>query len=228
MGKEVEKIAKERNHEVVCIIDSDEDWQEENDNLKEVQVAIEFSTPNTAVANTLRCFELNIPVVIGSTGWYEQLDELKSICLSNQQSMFYAPNFSIGVNVFFRLNQELAQMMNHFDEYDVSIEETHHIYKQDSPSATALRLASDLISNLSRKEKWLKSTLTRPDEIGVKSFREGNIPGIHIVNYESDCDTLEIKHTAINRKGFAMGAVKSAEWLSDKKGVFEMKDLLNF
>ena len=228
MGKEIEKVAKERKHEIVAIIDSEEDWEDDADEIAKAEVAIEFSTPETAISNARLCFEHNIPVVIGSTGWYDHLDELKNFCLSNHKTMLYSPNFSIGVNVFFKLNQELARLMNNFDEYDVSLEETHHIYKQDSPSATALKLVNDLISTLTRKEKWMKSAISNPNEIEVKSFREGNIPGIHVVTYESDCDTIEIKHSAINRRGFALGAVKSAEWLIGKTGVFEMKDVLNF
>ncbi len=228
MGKEIEKIALERNHTVITIIDSEADWKKEEALIKQADAAIEFSTPDTAVENTLRCFEYDIPVVVGSTGWYDKLPELEKYCISNQKSMLYAANFSIGVNIFFKLNQELAKMMNNFDDYDVSLEETHHIYKQDSPSATALRLVNDLISNLNRKEKWLKSTITHPDEIEVKSFREGNVPGIHLVTYESDCDIVEIKHSATNRKGFALGAVKAAEWLIGKKGVYQMKDVLQF
>ena len=228
MGKEIEKVAKERKHEVVAIIDAEEDWIDEADNIAKAEVAIEFSTPETTISNVMLCFKNDLPVVLGSTGWYDRLEEIKNYCKDNHKTLLYSPNFSIGVNVFFKLNQELARLMNNFDEYDVSLEETHHVYKQDSPSATALKLVNDLINTLNRKEKWLKSSISNPNEIEVKSFREGNIPGIHVVTYESDCDIIEIKHSALNRRGFALGAVKSAEWIIGKTGVFEMKDILNF
>ncbi len=226
MGKEIEKIAIERNHKIILKIDSEKDWDFYKSNLKESDVAIDFSTPQSAVKNIKRCFNVDVPIVVGTTGWYNQLENIKNIALKNNKTLFYAPNFSIGVNIFFDINRRLAKLMDRYKDYNVSIQETHHIHKLDAPSGTAISLANDIINNIDRKIKWVNSPTENPDELEIKSIRKDNITGIHTVNYDSLIDTIEIKHTAKSRKGFAIGAVLAAEWLSGRKGVFEMKDML--
>jgi 4-hydroxy-tetrahydrodipicolinate reductase len=203
-----------------------EDWEKEGIRLQEAEMAIEFSVPQHAVDNIFRCFDAGVPIVTGTTGWHEKYEEIKRICLERDQSLFFAPNFSIGVNLYFDLNRYLARLMSKWQEYEISIEETHHITKQDSPSGTAITLANDIISNLGRKEKWVRELAENSVELGIKSFRTENVPGTHIVRYESDIDSIEIIHTAKNRRGFALGAVLAAEFLLGKKGCYEMSDLL--
>ena len=227
MGQEIERLAVKRNHEIVLIIDSLEDWQNEGIRLVEADVAIEFSTPQFVIENIHHCFDANVPVVVGTTGWNDHLEEIRRICSSRQQGLFYATNFSIGVNLFFNLNRHLARLMSKYHEYEISIEETHHIHKQDAPSGTAITLANDIIKNIGRKEKWVKEISEKSGELGIKSFRTENVPGTHIVKYESDIDSIQIIHTAKNRIGFALGAILAAEFLKDKKGYHEMKDLLS-
>ena len=227
MGHEIERIAVTRDHEVVLIIDSLEDWEEKGHLLKEADVAIEFSQPDAALDNIYRCFDAGIPVVVGTTGWYEDADEVRSDCLARNQSLFHAANFSIGVNLFFELNRKLASLMSKCKDYEISIEETHHIHKQDAPSGTAIVLANDIIRNIERKEKWVKEMPEKPEELGIQSFRTENVPGTHRVKYESDDDSIEIIHTAKNRRGLAIGSLMAAEWLNGKKGYFEMNDLFS-
>lgn len=226
MGQEIERLVEKRNHEIVLVIDSVEDWQKEGHRLREAEVAIEFSMPQFVVANIHHCFNAGIPVVVGTTGWLENLEEIKKICVEQNQSLFYASNYSIGVNLFFDLNRFLARLMSKYHEYEISIEETHHIHKQDIPSGTAITIANDIIQNIGRKDKWVREPSEKPDEVEIKSFRSENVPGTHVVKYESDIDSIQIIHTAKNRRGFALGAIMAAEFLKDKKGYFEMKDLL--
>jgi 4-hydroxy-tetrahydrodipicolinate reductase len=226
MGQEIEKLAVKRGHEIILIIDSAEDWEKQGTALANADVAIDFSTPDSAVDNIYQCFNANVPVVTGTTGWYEDLKQVKHDCLEHGKALFYAPNFSIGVNLFFKLNKYLACTMSQWEGYEISIEETHHIHKQDAPSGTAIVLANDIITDIERKHRWVKEHVADPGELGIKSFRTENVPGTHTVRYESEEDVIEIIHTAKNRKGFATGAVMAAEWLLNKKGVFEMKDLL--
>lgn len=228
MGKEIEKIALQRNHQIVSIIDTENDWKNIAKNKLKADVVIDFSTPTTVFDNVKRSFALNYKVVIGTTGWYKQLDELKSLCLSNNQTMFYASNFSIGVHIFFEINKKLAQLMKNQVQYDVFLEETHHLQKLDAPSGTAITLANEIIKNIDRKKDWV-NTQKKEDSsaLEIKSIRIDNITGIHRVYYESPVDIIEIKHTAKNRIGFAIGAVMAAEWLQGKKGIYEMKDMLN-
>jgi 4-hydroxy-tetrahydrodipicolinate reductase len=228
MGKEVEKIALERNHHIIAIVDNESDWAPILNNPPNADVVIDFSMPSTVVNNIKKCFKLKIPIVTGTTGWYNQLEDIKNICLTTNQTLFYSSNFSIGVNIFFEINKRLAQLMNSYKQYEVSIEETHHLQKLDSPSGTAIALADEIIKNIDRKKTWINNDENIDSSIKVKSIRAENITGIHSVLYESSIDTIEIKHTAKNRKGLAIGAVNAAEWLIGKKGVFEMKDLLNF
>lgn len=226
MGKEIERIALERNHEIVLKIDSPDDWEKYLFDYPKVDVAIEFSTPETVLDNIVKSFSANIPIVVGTTGWNNELDTIIKLCKEKDQTIFYSSNFSIGVNIFFEINKKLAKLMNKHPEYEVFIEEVHHTQKLDAPSGTAITLANDIIKNLHRKEKW-NNEMTEDDQaIGIKSVRENNIPGTHIITYESNIDSIEIKHSAKSRRGFAFGAVLAAEFIYGKKGVFEMKDIL--
>jgi len=226
MGQEIERIAILQKHEVALIIDSAEDWEKVGDRLGEVDLAIEFSQPDTVIENIYHCFDANVPVVVGTTWWHEDLEQIRKDCLERGQTLFFSSNFSIGVNLFFELNRKLAALMSKWVDYEISIEETHHIHKQDAPSGTAIVLANDIIRNNGRKEKWVKKMPENPEELGIQSFRTENVPGTHKVKYESDNDSIEIIHTAKNRRGFAIGTLLAAEWLLGKKGIYEMKDLL--
>jgi len=226
MGQEIERIAILQKHEVALIIDSAEDWEKVGGRLGEVDLAIEFSQPDTVIENIYHCFDANVPAVVGTTGWHEDLEQVRKDCLERGQTLFFSSNFSIGVNLFFELNRKLAALMSKWVDYEISIEETHHIHKQDAPSGTAIVLANDIIRNNGRKEKWVKKMPENPEELGIQSFRTENVPGTHKVKYESDNDSIEIIHTAKNRRGFAIGTLLAAEWLLGKKGIYEMKDLL--
>lgn len=226
MGQEIERIATKRDHEIVVIIDNLDDWEELGEKLSEVDVAIDFSTPSSAVENIYHCFDAGVPIVIGTTGWLDDFDQVKKDCLERNQCMFYAPNFSIGVNLFFRLNRDLAGIMAEWPDYEISIEETHHIHKQDAPSGTAIALANDIITSSERKDRWVRDQVEAPQELGIKSYRTENVPGTHVVKYESDEDIIEIRHTAKSRKGFAMGAMLAAEWVAGKKGFFDIRNIL--
>ncbi|MBN2520210.1 MAG: 4-hydroxy-tetrahydrodipicolinate reductase [Bacteroidales bacterium] len=227
MGKEIEKVALERNHEIVLKIDIDNYNELTSDNLKNVDVAIEFTTPESAYDNIMACFDAQIPVVSGSTGWLNKFYQVKDFCEKNSQTFFYAANFSIGVNIFFKTNQFLAKIMNNFNDYNVEIEETHHTQKLDAPSGTAIRLADDILSNIDRKKEWELNTSDKINKINILAKRIGNVPGIHTVNYDSEIDSIHITHSAKSRKGFALGAVLAAEFIKDKKGIYSMNDLLN-
>ena len=227
MGQEIEKLAVKRGHEIILIIDNLEDWENHGHLLSEADIAIDFSTPISILENIYHCFDANIPMVVGTTGWLDDLEKVLHDCIEMDQCLFFAPNFSIGVNLFFDLNRSLANLMSKWEGYAISIEETHHIHKQDSPSGTAIALANDIIKYTDRKEKWVKETVENPDELGIKSFRANNVPGTHIVRYESEEDSIEIIHTAKSRRGFAMGAIMAGEWIIGKKGFFDMKNLLD-
>lgn len=226
LGKEIEKIALLRNHLIVLTIDSNEEWAEKGHMLNLADVAIDFSTPDVVVENIYRCFDAGVPVVVGTTGWYSYLEVVKKDCIMRNQSLFYSTNFSIGVNIFHEINRHLATLMSDYPEYEISIEETHHIQKQDAPSGTAIVIANDIIRNLKRKEKWVNDLPEHPDEIEIKSHRTENVPGTHVVKYECEDDVVEITHTAKTRRGFASGAVDAAEWITGKKGYYEMKDMI--
>lgn len=228
MGREIEKIARERGHNVVCTIDVNENDKFNSPEFKNADVAIEFTSPESAVANYRKAFAANIPVVSGTTGWLENLDEIKHECAQNGKTFFYASNFSLGVNIFFALNAHLAKIMNQFPDYDVRMEETHHIHKLDAPSGTAITLAEGIIENIVRKQKWELGNADSADSLAIKSFREGEVPGIHTVIYESDVDSIRITHDAKSRKGFALGAVLAAEFTKGRKGFLGMGDLLKF
>lgn len=229
MGKEIEKIAQERGHKIVSVIDVDNPQDIDSPEFLSADVAIEFTRPETAVDNFIKCFQRNIPVVGGTTGWYARKEEIKSICENQGKTFFFASNYSVGVNVFFAVNKFLARIMNQFPSYDVRMEEVHHIHKLDSPSGTAITIAEEIISNIERKNRWEESGKPLPsDVLAIHSSREGEVPGIHSVIYESEADVISIKHDAKNRKGFALGAVIAAEFTEGKKGFLTMNDIFNF
>ena len=229
MGHEVEKIALQRGHEIIAIIDNEEEFR--NSGIQEIKnqgdvVAIEFSTPATAFENIKRCFDLNIPVVCGTTAWYEHFDEVKERCEKEGQTLFYAPNFSIGMNIMFMLNSQLAKITEKYD-YKLSLTETHHIHKLDKPSGTAVKLANDIIENNKNYNSWGLDDYTNKGVLPIESIREGEYFGIHEVKAESSCDIISLRHEAFSREGFATGAVIAAEFIQGKKGIFTMNDLLN-
>ena len=228
MGKEIEKIALERGHEIIYKFDISNKDDFTIENLQKADVAIEFSQPDSAYDNYIKCFEANIPVVSGTTGWLDKLPDIKFQCENNNQTFFYASNFSLGVNIFFKINKTLAKLMNKVSGYDVNISETHHTEKKDAPSGTAITLAEDLISNFEKKQKWVKENAVNDTELAICSVREEKVPGIHTIKYESDVDYIEITHSAKSRKGFALGAVMAAELTQKKTGFLSMDDLLDF
>jgi 4-hydroxy-tetrahydrodipicolinate reductase len=227
MGKEIEKIALSRKHSIVLKIDVNNQEQLTTENLKKSDVAIDFSIPGTVYSNILKCFEANTPVVAGTTGWLDKFDEVKQKCEKENKSFFYASNYSIGVNLFFKLNEYLAKLMNTVSGYEVNMEEVHHIHKLDAPSGTAISLAEGIIKNLDAKQEWILDKPSENSNLGIKAIREGEVPGIHRINYDSEVDSIFIEHSAKSRKGFALGAVLAAEFIKDKSGYQTMDDLLN-
>ena len=225
MGREIEKILIQRGHEVALIIDVNNITDLNAENLKNIDVAIEFTTPSTAYNNIRTCLDCGAAVVSGTTGWTDRLVELQTLCREKGGAMFYASNYSIGVNLMFRLNRELARMMNTFSQYKVTMTETHHTEKKDSPSGTAVTLAEDMISRIDNKQGWVNEPTDDDSLIGIESFRIGMNPGEHSVKYESEDDVLEIRHSIKNRRTLAQGAVIAAEFLCGKQGVFTMEDL---
>lgn len=228
MGREIEKQAIKRGHKVILKIDRDNSDSISSEDFRKGDVCIEFSTPETAASNIKRCFAENVPVIVGTTGWLEHLEEIKKLCLEKNQSFFHASNFSIGVNLFFRLNSFLARLMNERTDYKVSIEEIHHVHKLDSPSGTAISLASQILDNIERKEIWVNRETDRENELEIISKRIDEIPGTHTVSYTSEVDRIDMTHTAYSREGFALGAVIAAEWIQKRKGCFTMDDMLSF
>ncbi len=229
MGKGIEQYAKEKGHEIVCIIDNESDWVKKANDIKKANVAIEFSTPDSAVINIKKCFEYNVPIVTGTTGWQKHLDHISILCREKNQTLFYASNYSIGVNILFELNKKLASIMSNFEEYKPEIKEIHHIHKLDSPSGTAISLANGIIAGYPKYKSWkLSEDVSSKEEIPINALREGNIFGIHEVSYSSEIDSLTIAHSANSRIGFVKGAIMAAEWVFDKKGIYSMQDLLNF
>jgi 4-hydroxy-tetrahydrodipicolinate reductase len=223
MGKAIEQIAIEHGHIIVAKLEGP---ISESFNFGQADVAIDFSIPEAAFNNIKSALEHNIPVVSGTTGWLKQYDEAVALCHKMEGAFIYASNFSLGVNLFFELNTQLAKMMQKFENYKVAIEETHHTQKKDAPSGTAISLAEQIIENSAYK-KWQLNISSDKESIAIKAHREPNVPGTHWVNYTSTVDEITIKHKALNRKGFALGAVMAAEWLVGKQGVFTMKDVLN-
>ena len=234
MGKTIEGIALTKGHQIALQIDRDNLEDLTAENLKQADVAIEFSRPETAFDNIVFCLEAGVPVVSGTTAWLERLEEAKTICRQTGGAFLYASNFSIGVNLFVARNRRLAAMMASQKQYDVAMEEIHHTQKLDAPSGTAVTLAEGILSEVSRKKKWIcvegggGSPAPIAGDLLIASKRTGAVPGTHIVRWESAADTIEISHTAHSREGFAAGALAAAEWIVGKKGFFEMKDVLGF
>lgn len=238
MGKMIEQIALERGHEIVCIIDVDNQQDFDSEAFASADVAIEFTTPTAAYDNFLHAFGKNVKVVSGSTGWMKNHgDDVKRMCDEGGKTLFWASNFSIGVAIFSAVNRYLAKVMNGFPQYDVAMEETHHVHKLDHPSGTAITLAEDIIHRLDRKTSWCTRTLTQPDgttvhehepkaeELPIDSLREGEVPGIHSISYKSEADSITITHEAQSRKGFALGAVLAAEYTAQHHGLLTIDDM---
>ncbi|MCD8290525.1 MAG: 4-hydroxy-tetrahydrodipicolinate reductase [Prevotella sp.] len=241
MGKMIEQIARDRGHEIVSIIDIDNQQDFDSEAFSSADVAIEFTNPMVAYDNYLKAFKHNVKVVSGSTGWInEHADDVKRMCGEGGQTLFWASNFSIGVAIFSAVNRYLSKIMNGFPQYSVDMEEVHHIHKLDAPSGTAITLAEDIISNLDRKDKWIKGFLINPDgtviesnahsenELVINSIRRGEVPGIHSVTYNSEADKITITHDAHSRKGFALGAVLAAEYTAEHSGLLTISDMFKF
>lgn len=242
MGRMIEQIARGRGHEIVCIIDVDNQQDFDSEAFKSADVAIEFTNPTAAYGNYLKAFSHNVKVVSGSTGWMKDHgDDVKRMCSAEGgQTLFWASNFSVGVAIFSAVNRYLAKIMNGFPQYDVRMEETHHIHKLDAPSGTAITLAEEIISDVDRKKQWVKGVQRNADgtvegtnevaadELAIESIRRGEVPGIHSVIYDSDADCITITHDAHSRKGFAMGAVFAAEYTADHSGLLTISDMFKF
>jgi 4-hydroxy-tetrahydrodipicolinate reductase len=227
MGRAIEAIALQKNHQVVLKIDVNNYDEFTAENLKKTDVAIEFTTPDTAVANIRKCFEAGIPVVVGTTGWLKEIDNIKEECIKQQATFITATNFSIGVNLFFAINDYFSKLMSQYNTYNVSIEETHHTQKKDAPSGTAITLAEQVLKNISTKHRWVNNVSESTSDLEIISKRIDPAPGTHSVKYTSSVDDIKIVHTAHNREGFALGAILAAEFIAGKKGIFTMKDVLN-
>ena len=227
MGKAIEKIALQEGHEIVLKINQAHINDLTIENLRKADVAIEFSTPQTVVKNIMLCFEAGTPVIVGKTAWHTYQKEVEEACNAVGGAMLAASNFSLGVNLFFALNSKLAQVMSKYEQYKISLSEIHHTAKLDAPSGTAITLAEEILMQNSRYKNWENNVFTNEDTLSIHSIREPDVPGTHIIKYTSAQDVIEIKHTAINREGFAAGAIMAAKWLIGKKGVYGMNDVLN-
>ena len=225
MGHEIEQVLLQRGHSVALIIDQNNAGDLNAENLAEIDVAIEFTTPDTAYTNVRTCIECGTPVVSGTTGWHDRLEELQALCREKDSTMIWSSNYSLGVNITFRINRYLAELMNRFDAYNVSMEEIHHTQKKDAPSGTAISLANDILERVERKDKWVNEPTTDANAIEITSLREGTVPGTHTVTYTSEDDKIEIKHTLFSRRALALGAVVAAEFIAPRKGVFTIDDL---
>ena len=225
MGHEVERVARSQGHEVVVTVDNEREWQERLDQVKNADVAIEFSQPDKAVDNILRCFALHLPIVVGTTAWYDRLEEIRQRCLAEGQSLFYAPNFSIGMNIMFLLNKQLALFAAHYG-YELSVDETHHIHKLDKPSGTAAKLANDIIAESHCYDRWCLDKAPDTHTLPVTAHREGEVFGIHSVTARSSADRITLTHEAFSREGLAKGALAAAQYLLGKEGCYTMEDLL--
>lgn len=228
MGREIEQQALLRGHEIVWRLDEQNVSDFSDDDLKTADVAIEFTMPHAAVNNMMRAININLPMVVGTTGWYHHLEEIKKTCVSKNASLLYGSNFSIGVNILFAVNSYLARIMNHHPQYTPSITEIHHTQKLDAPSGTAITLAESIIHEHERVSYWVNHAAVESSQLGIISIREDDVLGTHQVIYDSDVDKLELIHTAKNRKGFALGAVLAAEWLLGRKGFFEVREMFQF
>ena len=235
MGRIIEQFATERGHEIVLKVNVDNTEDLTLANLKKADVAIDFSTPDSALSNIELCFDAGVPVVVGTTGWYGHLQTVKNKCVEGNNTLLYASNFSIGVNVFFFVNKVLAKIMNRYPQYEVQVEEIHHTEKLDSPSGTAMSIAEGILGELDRKNEWVNELIgsgeefiVKPDQLLIESHRIEDVPGTHTVIYSSEVDDIEFKHKAHSRAGFALGAVLAAEWLEDKTGFYNITDMFDF
>ena len=228
MGKAIEEIAIQRGHTISLKIDLNTMDQFIGENLQKCDVAIEFTSPHSAVQNINTCLKAGLPILSGSTGWLNNWDKVSTICKETNGSLLYASNYSVGVNIFFEINKRLAQLMNPHAEYDINMTEIHHTEKKDAPSGTAITLAEQILENIERKKQWVNENSFEKEDLLIVSERIDPAPGTHIVKYSSAIDDIEISHTAHSRKGFATGAILAAEFLYNKKGIFNMKDVLGF
>ena len=235
MGRIIEQFATERGHEIVLKINIDNTEDLTLTNLGMADVAIDFSTPDSALSNIELCFDAGVPVVVGTTGWYGHLQTVKNKCEQGNNTLLYASNFSVGVNVFFFVNKVLAKIMNRYPQYEVQVEEIHHTQKLDSPSGTAMTISEGILSELDRKNEWINELIgsgeefiVKPDQLLIESHRIEDVPGTHTVIYSSEVDDIEFKHKAHNRAGFALGAVLAAEWLENKTGFYTITDMFDF
>ncbi|WP_026896823.1 4-hydroxy-tetrahydrodipicolinate reductase [Daejeonella oryzae] len=235
MGRTIDQLASGRGHEIVLRIDANSLADLTTENLKRADVAIDFSTPETVLNNIQLCFDADVPLVVGTTGWYGKLQEVKNSCDEGNKTMLYASNFSVGVNVFFHINKVLAKIMNRYPQYDVQVEEIHHLEKLDSPSGTAMTIAEGIIDELDRKNEWVnelvghdKEKVAGHEQLLIESHRIESVPGTHTVIYSSEVDEIELKHVAHSRAGFALGAVLAAEWLQNRRGFFSVGDMFDF
>ena len=226
MGKEVESICNERRHKIIAVIDNRSEWDNLDIQANSNPIVIDFSLPDEAVSVFSHCFDKKLPVVTGTTGWYNELQKVKDACEQNEGSFMYSPNFSIGVNMFFKTNVYLAKLMSKINNYNVWINEVHHIHKKDEPSGTAIKTANQIISNSDKYRTWNLNEKSSSTDIPIFAFREGEITGQHEVVWDSEEDVIELAHEAKSRKGFALGAVVAAEFLKGKKGFFTMDDML--
>ena len=226
MGHAIEEIALQRGHEIVLKVGIENIQDNTIENIKKADVAIEFTGPEVAFDNVLRCFDAGVPVVSGSTGWLQRFEEATTYCTKKNGAMLYASNFSVGVNIFFAINKRLAELMAPHKEYDVKLTEIHHTQKKDAPSGTAITLAEGILQSIEQKKQWVNEASKNREDLEIISERVDPAPGTHIISYQSDIDDIEIKHTAHNRKGFATGAVLAAEFLKGKKGIYNMSDVL--
>lgn len=235
MGQLIERYALKRGHDVVLVIDENNRSSISPDELQDADVAIDFSTPDAALGNIDLCFEANLPIVVGTTGWYDHLEDIRAKCLEGEYAMLYGSNFSIGVNVFFHINRLLANAMNPYKQYDVQVEEIHHIHKLDAPSGTAITIAEGIIDHTDEKDTWVnrvegaaEDVIPKNNELLIESLRIEEVPGTHTVLYSSEVDQIEFKHTAHSRDGFALGAIIAAEWLQGKKGFYQVTEIFDF
>ena len=228
MGKMIEQIALSRGHQIVSIIDVDNQEDFESEAFASADVAIEFTSPTAAYGNYLKAFAKNVKVVSGSTGWMDEHgDDVRRLCSEGGQTLFWASNFSIGVAIFAAVNKYLARIMDGFPQYDVEMEEVHHIHKLDAPSGTAITLAEDIVANIDRKNAWAEDT-NDPALLRIDHIRRGEVPGIHTIRYDSDADLITISHDAHSRKGFALGAVMAAEYTATHSGLLTISDMFDF
>lgn len=226
MGKAIEQVALKRGHEIILRIGRGNQHEFTKENLVLADVAIEFTTPESALDNVMKCMEAGLPVICGSTGWNEHVYLAKEKCVTTNTAFLQASNFSVGVNIFFEINKRLASIMNDWPEYEVKVEETHHTEKKDAPSGTAITIAEQILENLKRKERWELNNSSSENTVPIIAHREEHVPGTHTVTYSSPIDEIEIIHTAHSREGFALGAVLAAEFIQHRKGIFSMSDVL--